>query len=104
MNGRRCAVRHPSSAYRNAPLLRPLKGAWQCSAVSVLAVSVCHPTCTSLHTHGAACPFLTSRPAHAGPPPMMNAISGDKAKDKSQGELTGILKKLGYAPEQVFKF
>ncbi len=35
---------------------------------------------------------------------MMNAISGDKAKDKSQGELTGILKKLGYAPEQVFKF
>lgn len=43
-------------------------------------------------------------PANAGPPPMMNAISGDKAKDKSQGELTGILKQLGYAPEQVFKF
>lgn len=42
--------------------------------------------------------------AHAGPPPMMNAISGDKAKDKSQGELTGILKQLGYTPEQVFKF
>ena len=53
---------------------------------------------------GAACPFLTFRPAHAGPPPMMNAISGDKAKDKSQGELTGILKQLGYEPEQVFKF
>ena len=35
---------------------------------------------------------------------MMNAISGDKAKDKSQGELTGILKQLGYMPEQVFKF
>ncbi len=35
---------------------------------------------------------------------MMNAISGDKAKDKSQGELTGILKQLGYTPEQVFKF
>ncbi|KAK9840785.1 hypothetical protein WJX81_004485 [Elliptochloris bilobata] len=39
-----------------------------------------------------------------GPPPMMNAISGDKAKDKSQGELSGILKQLGYTPEQVFKF
>lgn len=34
----------------------------------------------------------------------MNAISGDKAKDKSQGPLSGALKDLGYAPEQVFKF
>jgi hypothetical protein len=57
-----------------------------------------------LLTPGAACPFSTFGPAHAGPPPMMNAISGDKAKDKSQGELTGILKQLGYTPEQVFKF
>ena len=35
---------------------------------------------------------------------MMNAISGDKAKDKSQGELSGILKQLGYSADQVFKF
>jgi cytochrome-b5 reductase len=35
---------------------------------------------------------------------MMNAISGDKAPDKSQGPLSGALKDLGYAPEQVFKF
>jgi cytochrome-b5 reductase len=34
----------------------------------------------------------------------MKAVSGDKAPDKSQGELTGALKDLGYAPEQVFKF
>ena len=39
-----------------------------------------------------------------GPPPMMNAISGDKAPDKSQGELKGLLKTLGYTPDQVFKF
>lgn len=35
---------------------------------------------------------------------MMKAVSGDKAKDKSQGELTGILKDLGYTADQVFKF
>jgi cytochrome-b5 reductase len=39
-----------------------------------------------------------------GPPPMMKAISGDKAEDKSQGELTGILAKMGFAKEQVYKF
>lgn len=39
-----------------------------------------------------------------GPPPMMNAISGDKAPDKTQGELSGILAKMGYTKEQVFKF
>lgn len=39
-----------------------------------------------------------------GPPPMMMAISGDKAKDKSQGELSGLLKKLGYTTDQVYKF
>lgn len=39
-----------------------------------------------------------------GPPPMMKAISGDKAPDKSQGELTGLLAKLGYSAEQVYKF
>eukprot|EP01083_Nonionella_stella_P311488 1110939_1 len=31
-----------------------------------------------------------------GPPGMMKAISGGKAKDYSQGELSGILKTLGY--------
>jgi cytochrome-b5 reductase len=35
---------------------------------------------------------------------MMKAVSGDKAKDKSQGELTGLLKQLGYTEQQVFKF
>jgi cytochrome-b5 reductase len=35
---------------------------------------------------------------------MMNAISGDKAKDKSQGDLTGVLADLGYTKEQVYKF
>jgi len=39
-----------------------------------------------------------------GPPPMMAAISGDKAKDKTQGEVEGILKDLGYPKENVFKF
>jgi len=39
-----------------------------------------------------------------GPPPMMKAISGDKAPDYSQGELQGILKGLNYKESQVFKF
>ncbi|KAJ5497917.1 Riboflavin synthase-like beta-barrel [Penicillium expansum] len=39
-----------------------------------------------------------------GPPPMYNAISGNKISPKDQGELTGILKDLGYNKEQVFKF
>ncbi|KAL8125693.1 hypothetical protein AgCh_013091 [Apium graveolens] len=39
-----------------------------------------------------------------GPPGLMNHISGDKAKDRSQGELTGILKELGYTEEMVYKF
>lgn len=38
-----------------------------------------------------------------GPPPMMGAISGDKAPDKSQGELSGFLKELGYDATQVYK-
>jgi hypothetical protein len=32
---------------------------------------------------------------------FMQAISGDKAKDKSQGELQGLLKKMGYTADQV---
>uniref|UniRef100_A0A7N0ZSQ8 NADH-cytochrome b5 reductase n=1 Tax=Kalanchoe fedtschenkoi TaxID=63787 RepID=A0A7N0ZSQ8_KALFE len=39
-----------------------------------------------------------------GPPGMMNHISGDKAQDRSQGELTGILKELGYTADMVYKF
>lgn len=39
-----------------------------------------------------------------GPPGLMNAVSGDKAKDKSQGELTGMLKQLGYTSDMVYKF
>lgn len=39
-----------------------------------------------------------------GPPGMMNVVSGDKAPDKSQGELSGLLKAMGYAAEQVYKF
>jgi len=35
---------------------------------------------------------------------MYKAISGDKAPDKTQGELTGILAELGYTKDQVFKF
>ena len=39
-----------------------------------------------------------------GPPPMMKAISGDKAQDKSQGPLEGTLKDCGYTESQVYKF
>ncbi|GMH30703.1 hypothetical protein Nepgr_032546 [Nepenthes gracilis] len=39
-----------------------------------------------------------------GPPGMMKHVSGDKAKDRSQGELSGILKDLGYTEEMVYKF
>jgi len=35
---------------------------------------------------------------------MMKAISGDKAKDYTQGELTGLLKAMGYTADQVYKF
>lgn len=39
-----------------------------------------------------------------GPPPMMKAVSGDKAEDKSQGPLTGLLKDMGYTESMVYKF
>ncbi|GMF66068.1 unnamed protein product [Phytophthora lilii] len=39
-----------------------------------------------------------------GPPPMMDAISGNKSPDRSQGELKGLLKEIGYTSKQVFKF
>lgn len=39
-----------------------------------------------------------------GPPPMMFHISGNKAKDKSQGELEGLLRDMNYTSSMVFKF
>ncbi|KAG9152912.1 hypothetical protein Leryth_012535 [Lithospermum erythrorhizon] len=39
-----------------------------------------------------------------GPPGMMKHISGDKAKDWTQGEVSGILKELGYTESMVYKF
>ncbi|AJS35438.1 Mcr1p [Saccharomyces cerevisiae YJM1248] len=39
-----------------------------------------------------------------GPPPFMNAYSGEKKSPKDQGELIGILNNLGYSKDQVFKF
>jgi cytochrome-b5 reductase len=42
--------------------------------------------------------------AVCGPDKMVELISGPKAKDKSQGELSGILKELGYTSENVYKF
>ncbi|EDO18237.1 hypothetical protein Kpol_543p67 [Vanderwaltozyma polyspora DSM 70294] len=39
-----------------------------------------------------------------GPPPFMNAYSGDKKSPTDQGELVGILKELGYTIDQVYKF
>ena len=39
-----------------------------------------------------------------GPPGMYKAISGPKVSPKDQGELSGILKELGYSKDQVYKF
>ncbi|OKL59395.1 NADH-cytochrome b5 reductase 2 [Talaromyces atroroseus] len=39
-----------------------------------------------------------------GPPGMYKAVSGGKKSPQDQGDLTGILKELGYDKEQVFKF
>jgi len=39
-----------------------------------------------------------------GPPGLMKAISGNKVSPKDQGELTGMLKELGYKADQVYKF
>lgn len=39
-----------------------------------------------------------------GPPPMMEAISGSKTPKFEQGELKGVLKRLGYNEDQVYKF
>lgn len=39
-----------------------------------------------------------------GPPGLYKAVSGGKVSPKDQGELSGILKELGYDKEQVYKF
>jgi len=39
-----------------------------------------------------------------GPPGLMRAVSGEKAPDYSQGKLDGMLAKLNYNSNQVFKF
>jgi cytochrome-b5 reductase len=39
-----------------------------------------------------------------GPPGMVDAVSGPMAPDHSQGEVSGILKELGYTSENVYKF
>ncbi|EXJ95734.1 cytochrome-b5 reductase [Capronia coronata CBS 617.96] len=39
-----------------------------------------------------------------GPPGMYKAVSGNKTSPQDQGELSGILKDLGYTKDQVFKF
>ncbi len=39
-----------------------------------------------------------------GPPGLYKSISGSKPSPQDQGELTGILKGLGYSKEQVYKF
>ncbi|SJX64026.1 probable NADH-cytochrome b5 reductase 2 [Sporisorium reilianum f. sp. reilianum] len=39
-----------------------------------------------------------------GPPPQVEAISGGKGPKGSQGELKGLLAKLGYQADQVYKF
>lgn len=39
-----------------------------------------------------------------GPPSMVKALSGEKKSPADQGELTGMLAKLGYAPAQVYKY
>jgi cytochrome-b5 reductase len=39
-----------------------------------------------------------------GPPGFMKLLSGEKTKDQKQGELTGLLKDLGFTEKNVFKF
>ncbi|KAI1090367.1 ferredoxin reductase-like protein [Rostrohypoxylon terebratum] len=39
-----------------------------------------------------------------GPPGLYKAISGTKVSPTDQGELSGILKELGYSKDQVYKF
>ena len=38
-----------------------------------------------------------------GPPPMVEAVCGNKASPKDQGPLKGVLADIGYQPSQVYK-
>lgn len=49
-------------------------------------------------------PSDTSLILVCGPPGMMEAVSGGKAPDYSQGELKGLLKQAGFTSSMVFKF
>lgn len=52
-------------------------------------------------------PGSNSRVFVCGPPPMVKAVcgaKGTKEDPKGQGELSGMLKELGYSQEEVFKF
>ncbi|KAK1395289.1 hypothetical protein POM88_014345 [Heracleum sosnowskyi] len=50
------------------------------------------------------CRAVDTRTWVCGPPGMVKHISGEKAKDWTQGELTDILKELGYTEDMVYKF
>ena len=39
-----------------------------------------------------------------GPPGFMEAVSGNKNADKTQGDIRGILKELNFRKDQIFKF
>lgn len=39
-----------------------------------------------------------------GPPGFMDVMSGNKTPDRKQGELSGVLKKLGFTSDTVYKF
>ncbi|WUR04234.1 NADH-cytochrome b5 reductase (MCR1) [Vairimorpha necatrix] len=50
---------------------------------------------------------LPSRPEFVyvcGPPGFMKSISGEKLPNLEQGELTGMLKELGFTSDEVYKF
>lgn len=66
---------------------------------------VCEDT-SKCPTRFSPCPSLQLDPALqvCGPPGMMAAISGPKAKDFTQGEVDGALKDLGYESSMVYKF
>lgn len=49
-------------------------------------------------------PSATTMVFVCGPPGMMNFVSGPKAPDWSQGEVSGLLAELGFNKENVFKF
>lgn len=49
-------------------------------------------------------PQAAGRVFVCGPPPMLKALSGEKKSPTDQGELTGLLRELGYDSAQVYKY